>query len=150
MPRRKMRVIARRTIMLAIDRSWDQAETNPRHDQSCEHCRKSRNFPNSVHWHVFYFMCLRRVNLFFATGKSSAMLCTELQRNEMQKLNCECAYSPTGEHNLLLTLLLTLLTLLLLRTALAPYWQSLVHLNCACSITTRYYYTKSSNKNHEK
>ena len=23
---------------------------------SCEHCRESRNFPNCVHWHVFYFM----------------------------------------------------------------------------------------------
>ena len=30
-----------------------------------------------------------------------------------------------------------------IRTALAPYWQNLVHLNCACSITIRYYYTRS-------
>ena len=44
-------------------------------------------------------------------------------------------YSLTAERNLFLILLF-------LRTALAPYWQSLVHLNCACSITTRYYYTR--------
>ena len=42
----------------------------------------------------------------------------------MQKLNCACAYYDTAERNLLL--------ILLLRTALASYWQSLVHLNCAC------------------
>ena len=50
-------------------------------------------------------------------------------------MNCACAYYDTAEHNLLI--------LLLLRTALAPYWQSLVHLNCACSITIRYHYTRS-------
>ena len=50
-------------------------------------------------------------------------------------MNCACAYNHTAERNLLI--------LLLLRTALAPYWQSLVHLNCACSITIRYYYTRS-------
>ena len=48
---------------------------------------------------------------------------------------CACAYNNTAERNLLI--------LLLLRTALAAYWQSLVHLNCACSITIRYYYTWS-------
>ena len=37
-------------------RSRDKAETKPRRDQSCEHCRESRNFPNCVHWHIFYFM----------------------------------------------------------------------------------------------
>ena len=40
-------------------------------------------------------------------------------------MNCACAYNHTAEVNLLILLLL-------LRTALAPYWQSLVHLNCAC------------------
>ena len=43
----------------------------------------------------------------------------------MYKLNCACAYYDTAEPDLLLILLL-------LRTALAPYGQSLVHLNCAC------------------
>ena len=47
----------------------------------------------------------------------------------------ETRFSVTAEQNLLI--------LLLLRTAIAPYWQSLVHLNCACSITTSYYYTRS-------
>ena len=37
------------------------------------------------------------------------------QRNVMQKLNCACAYNHTAERYLLLILLL-------LRTALAPYW----------------------------
>ena len=66
-PRRTMRVIARRATMLAGDRSQGVveasvrrsrgvAETNPRRDQSCEHCRESRNLPNCVHWHVLYFM----------------------------------------------------------------------------------------------
>ena len=41
-------------------------------------------------------------------------------------MNCACAYNNTAERNLLL------LILLLLRTALAPNWQSRVHLNCAC------------------
>ena len=41
--------------MLAGDRSRDKAKTKPRRGQSCEHCRESRNFPNYVHWHVFYF-----------------------------------------------------------------------------------------------
>ena len=72
---------------------------------------------------------------FSATDESSTMLCTPLQRNEMLRLNCACAYSHTAEHNIFL--------ILLLRTALAPYWQSLVHFNCACSITIRYYYTRS-------
>ena len=36
-----------------------------------------------------------------------------------------CAYYDTAGRNLLILLLL-------LRTALAPYWQSLVHWNCAC------------------
>ena len=39
-------------------------------------------------------------------------------------MNCTCAYYDTVEHNLLI--------ILLLRTALAPYWKSLVHSNCAC------------------
>ena len=65
-----MRVITRRATILAGDRSQgvaeakprrsrDKAETNPRRDQSCEHCRESRNFPNCVHWHIFYFMWFR-------------------------------------------------------------------------------------------
>ena len=51
-------------------------------------------------------------------------------------MNFECAYKHAAERNLLLSLLL-------LRTALAPYWQSLVHLKCACSIIIRYFYTRS-------
>ena len=27
-------------------RNRDEAESKPRRDQSCEHCRESRNFPN--------------------------------------------------------------------------------------------------------
>ena len=42
----------------------------------------------------------------------------------MSKLNCAYAYNRIGERNLLI--------LLLLRKALAPYRQPLVHLNCAC------------------
>ena len=60
-PRCTMWVIAWRTTMLAEDQSRDKAETKPRRDQSCEHCRVSRSFPNCVHWHVFYFMWLRCV-----------------------------------------------------------------------------------------
>ena len=37
-------------------RSRGVGETKPRRDQSYEHYRESRNFPNCVHWHVFYFM----------------------------------------------------------------------------------------------
>ena len=66
-PRRTMRVIARRATMLAGDRSqgvvemqvtrsWGKAETKPRRNQSCELGRESRDFPNRVHWHVFFFM----------------------------------------------------------------------------------------------
>ena len=40
-------------------------------------------------------------------------------------MNCAYAYNHAAERNLLLILFL-------LRTALAPYWQSLVHLNSAC------------------
>ena len=72
---------------------------------------------------------------FSVTAESNGMLCIPLQRNITEKLNCACAYSLTAEQNLLLILLH-------LRPALAPYWQSLVHLNCACSITTRYYLHK--------
>ena len=39
-------------------------------------------------------------------------------------MNCACAYYDTAKRNLLLILLL------LLRTELARYWQSFVHLNC--------------------
>ena len=65
------------------------------------------------------------------------MLCITIKRNVMKILNCACAYNHTAERNLLLIILL------LLRTALALYWQSFVHFNCACSITIRYYYTRS-------
>ena len=34
----------------------DRRRSKPRRDQFCEHCRESRNFPNCVHWHAFYFM----------------------------------------------------------------------------------------------
>ena len=54
----------------------------------------------------------------------------------MQKSNCACAYNHTEECNLLLILLL-------LRTALAPYWQSLYIWTAHASITVRYYYTRS-------
>ena len=46
-------------------------------------------------------------------------------------MNCASAYNHTAKRNLVL------------RTAFAKYWQSLVYLNCACSITIRYYYTRS-------
>ena len=71
----------------------------------------------------------------YATVESSVMFCITIQTNVTQKLNCACAYNHKAERNLLI--------LLLLRTTLAPYWQSLVHLNCACFITIRYYYTRS-------
>ena len=63
--------------------SFFKLNPNPRRNQSCEHCRESGNFPNCVHWHVFYFMCLRRVNSFYATFQSSVMLCITIQRDVM-------------------------------------------------------------------
>ena len=53
-PRRIMRVITRRATMLAEDRS--QGAISPARILS-----ESRNYPNCVHWHIFYFMWLRCV-----------------------------------------------------------------------------------------
>ena len=53
-PRRIMRVITRRATMLAGDRS--RRAISPASILS-----KSRNYPNCVHWHIFYFMWLRRI-----------------------------------------------------------------------------------------
>ena len=53
-PRRIMRVIMRRATMLAGDRSW--GVISPASILS-----ESRNYPNCVHWQIFYFMWLRRI-----------------------------------------------------------------------------------------
>ena len=49
-----MKVIARRATMLAGDRS--RGEISPASILS-----EFRNYPNCVHWHIFYFMWLRRI-----------------------------------------------------------------------------------------
>ena len=48
-PRRIMRVITRRATMLAGDRS--RGSISPASILS-----ESRNYPNCLHWHIFYFM----------------------------------------------------------------------------------------------
>ena len=53
-PRRIMRVITRRARMLAGDRS--RSAISPASILS-----ESRNYPNRVHWQIFYFMWLRRI-----------------------------------------------------------------------------------------
>ena len=54
MPRRIMRVITWRATMFAGDRS--RGAISP-----ASILRESRNYPNCVHWHIFYFMWLRRI-----------------------------------------------------------------------------------------
>ena len=76
--------------------------------------------------YTYIYLCATGVlTRFYATVESSVMLCITIRRNVMWKLNCARAYCDTAERNLLLILLL-------LCAALAPYWQSLVHLNCTC------------------
>ena len=53
-PRRIMRVITRRVTMLAVDRS--RGAISP-----ASILNESRNYSNCVHWHIFYFMWLRRI-----------------------------------------------------------------------------------------
>ena len=65
-PRRIMRVVMRRATMLAGDRS--RGVISPASILS-----ECRNYPNCVHWHIFYFMCHRRAKPFFATFNSRAM-----------------------------------------------------------------------------
>ena len=64
-PRRIMRVITRRATMLTGERSRDVAEAKPRRSRGAINpasiLNESRNYPNCVHWHIFYFMWLRRV-----------------------------------------------------------------------------------------
>ena len=55
--RRIMRVITRRATMLAGDRS--RGVISPASILS-----EPRNYPNCVHWHIFYFMWLRRIHEF--------------------------------------------------------------------------------------
>ena len=57
-PRRTMRVIARRATMLAGDRS--RGPISPAKILS-----ESRNYRNCVHWRIFYFMWLWRIYEFF-------------------------------------------------------------------------------------
>ena len=53
-----MRVITRRATMLAGDRS--RGEISPE-----SILNESRNYPNFVHWRIYYFMWLRRIYKFF-------------------------------------------------------------------------------------
>ena len=59
-PRRTMRVIARRATMPAGDRNQGVAETKPRRSQGAispaSILSESRNYPNCVHWLIVYFM----------------------------------------------------------------------------------------------
>ena len=68
-PRRIMRVITRRATMLAGDRSQGVAEAKPRRSRGAispaSILSKSRNYPNCVHWRIFYFMWLWRIYEFF-------------------------------------------------------------------------------------
>ena len=73
-PRRIIRVITRRATMPAEDRSRGAIG-------NASILSESRNYPNCEHWHIFYFMCLRRENSFYATVESSVMLCIMIQTN---------------------------------------------------------------------
>ena len=68
MPRRIMRVITRRATMLAGDRSQVVAKAKPRRSRGAispaSILSESRNYPNCVHWHIFYFIWLRRIYVF--------------------------------------------------------------------------------------
>ena len=55
-------------------RSRGVAETKPRRDQSCEHCRESRNFPNCVHWHIKIITRIPNPRGFPRCVKTSAVL----------------------------------------------------------------------------
>ena len=57
-PRRIIRVITRRATMLTGDRS--RGAISPVRILS-----ESRNYPNCVHWRIFYFILLRRIYKFF-------------------------------------------------------------------------------------
>ena len=57
--RRIMRVITRWATMLAVDRS--RGAISPASILS-----ESRNYPNCVHWHIFYFMCFGAYTSFYA------------------------------------------------------------------------------------
>ena len=60
-----MRVITRRATMLAGNRSQGEAETKPRRSRGAispaSILSESRNHPNCVHWHIFYFLWLQRI-----------------------------------------------------------------------------------------
>ena len=62
-PRRIMRVITRRATMLAGDRSRDAISP-------ASILSESRNYPNCVHWHIFYFMWLRRIYEFLCVNSN--------------------------------------------------------------------------------
>ena len=57
-PRRMMRVITQQATMLAGDRN--RGAIRPASILS-----ESRNYPNCVHWRIFYFMWIRRIYEFF-------------------------------------------------------------------------------------
>ena len=61
-PRRIMTVITRRATMLVGDQSQGviEVETKPRRSRGAispaSILSESRNYPNCVNWHIFYFM----------------------------------------------------------------------------------------------
>ena len=63
--RRIMRIFTRRATILAGDRSQGVAEAKPRRSRDMisrvSILSESRNYPNCVHWHIFYFMWLQCV-----------------------------------------------------------------------------------------
>ena len=58
-PRRIMRVITRRATMLAGDRSRGAIS-------AASILSESRNYPNSVHWHIFYLCDFGAYTSFYA------------------------------------------------------------------------------------
>ena len=68
-PRRIMRFITRRATMLAGNWSQGVAEAKPRRSRGAispaSILSESRNYPNCVHWRIFYFMWLWRIYEFF-------------------------------------------------------------------------------------
>ena len=76
-------------------RSRGKAETNPRRDQSCEHCRESRNVPNCVHWHIFYFYIVFLCNGIYNIALLSAVTEKRVSAAEAHKLLCQLK-SSTG------------------------------------------------------